>query len=138
MRDELEKDSLAPKRTKRIALVVPRSSFLSSSSPSSSFSSSSFEIEEEYLVVERIIEKQGEEQKQDEDDAFVVVATLDYVVADKLQGEVLHGGKEMVKRSTAQNTPSTKRHKRTSLCPRPSKGHIASTCVFCLGTEVKV
>ena len=93
VRDELEKDSLAPKRTKRIALVVPRSSFLSSSSPSSSFSSSSFEIEEEYLVVERIIEKQGEEQKQDEDDAFVVVATLDYVVADKLQGEVLHGGK---------------------------------------------
>ena len=93
VRDELEKDALLPTRTERMALVVPRSSFLSSSSPSSSSSSSSFEIEEEYLVVERIIEKQGEEQKQDEDDAFVVVATLDYVVADKLQGEVLHGDK---------------------------------------------
>ena len=69
VRDELEKDALLPSGCERMALVVPRSSFLSSSSPSSSFSSFSFEIEEEYLVVERIIEriieKQGEEQKQD-------------------------------------------------------------------------
>ena len=122
-----------------MALVVPRSSFLSSSSPSSSFSSSSFEIEEEYLVVERIIEKQGEEQKQDEDDAFVVVATLDYVeMRTNFKAKFYTAIKGMGKRSTAQNTPSTKRHKRTSLCPRQSKGHIASTCVFCLGTEVKV
>ena len=61
-----------------------------------SSSSSSFEIEDEYLVVERRADEMGEEEhkeNQDENTALVVVATLDYVIADKLQGELLCGDK---------------------------------------------
>ena len=82
VQDELHQDALLPARTERMALVVPRSAFLSQSF------SSSFEIEDEYLVVERRADEMGEEEhkeNQDEDTALVVVvATLDYVIADKL------------------------------------------------------
>ena len=94
VQDELHQDALLPARTERMALVVPRSAFLSQSFSSSS--SSSFEIEDEYLVVERRADEMGEEEhkeNQDEDTALVVVATLDYVIADKLQGELLCGDK---------------------------------------------
>jgi ribosomal protein S18 acetylase RimI-like enzyme len=93
VQDELHQDALLPARTERMALVVPRSAFLSQSFSSSS---SSFEIEDEYLVVERRADEMGEEEhkeNQDEDTALVVVATLDYVIADKLQGEFLRGDK---------------------------------------------
>jgi ribosomal protein S18 acetylase RimI-like enzyme len=91
--DELQKDALLPARAERIALVVPRSTFISQSSSSSS-SSSSFEMEEEYLVAPRIVNERGEEvQSQDQDEDTVMVATLDYVIADKLQGELLYGDK---------------------------------------------
>ena len=91
--DELQKDALLPAHAERIALVVPRSTFISQSSLSSS-SSSSFEIEEEYLVAPRIVNERGEEaQRQDQDEDTVMVATLDYVIADKLQGELLYGDK---------------------------------------------
>lgn len=92
VQDELHQDALLPARTERMALVVPRSAFLSQSFTSSS----SFEIEDEYLVVERRADEMGEEEQkenQDEDTALVVVATLDYVIADKLQGELLCGDK---------------------------------------------
>ena len=89
--DELQKDALLPAHAERIALVVPRSTFISQSSSSSS---SSFEIEEEYLVAPRIVNERGEEaQRQDQDGDTVMVATLDYVIADKLQGELLYGDK---------------------------------------------
>ena len=94
VQDELHQDALLPARTERMALVVPRSAFLSQSFSFSS--SSSFEIEDEYLVVERRADEMGEEEQkenQDEDTALVVVATLDYVIADKLQGELLCGDK---------------------------------------------
>lgn len=93
VQDELCQDALLPARTERMALVVPGSAFLSQSFSSSS---SSFEIEDEYLVVERRADEMGEEEhkeNQDEDTALVVVATLDYVIADKLQGELLCGDK---------------------------------------------
>ncbi|CAL6402782.1 unnamed protein product [Bathycoccus prasinos] len=95
VQDELHQDALLPARTEKMALVVPRSAFLSQSFSFSS-SSSSFEIEDEYLVVERRADEMGEEEQkenQDEDTALVVVATLDYVIADKLQGELLCGDK---------------------------------------------
>ena len=95
VQDELHQDALLPARTEKMALVVPRSAFLSQSFSFSS-SSSSFEIEDEYLGGERRADEMGEEEQkvnQDEDTALVVVATLDYVIADKLQGELLCGDK---------------------------------------------
>ena len=52
VQDELHQDALLPARTERMALVVPRSAFLSQSFSSSSSSSSSSSFEIEYLVVE--------------------------------------------------------------------------------------
>jgi hypothetical protein len=138
VQDELHQDALLPARTERMALVVPRSAFLSQSFSSSS--SSSFEIEDEYLVVERRADEMGEEEhkeNQDEDTALVVVATLDYVIADKLQGELLCGDKGNGQSFDSEKYAFNEATQTYEFMPKTIERAYCSTCAFLARTEAK-